>query len=166
VWQLPCVFVVEDNGYAQATGVGYHLRGIPVARRAEGYGMPGTVVDGADFFAVYDAVGEAVRRARAGAGPSLVECQAPRFFGHMEGFDQQAYRHPDEVRMLRAERDCLRLFAARVVAGGRLDASDLADLDQQARTAVDAAASAAATAPDPDPEELAVGVYASPDIRH
>jgi pyruvate dehydrogenase E1 component alpha subunit len=166
VWQLPCVFVVEDNGYAQATGVAYHLRGIPVARRAEAYGMSGVVVDGTDFFAVYEAVGAAVRQARRGEGPSLVECVAPRFFGHMEGFDQQAYRGAGEVERVRADQDCLRRFTERTTAGGLLDARDLATVDEQARAAVDAAATAARSAADPDPGQLISDVYASPDVPH
>ena len=166
VWQLPCVFVVEDNGYAQATGVAYHLQGIPVARRAQAYGMPGATVDGADFFAVYDAVGTAVRQARAGGGPSLVECRAPRLFGHMEGFDQQAYRGPDEVARDRRERDCLRGFAERMVAEGLIERRELDEIDELARIAVDGAADAARHAAYPDPDQLTSGVYARPDVPH
>jgi acetoin:2,6-dichlorophenolindophenol oxidoreductase subunit alpha len=160
VWQLPCIFVVEDNGYAQTTGTAYHLRGIPVARRAESFGIPAAVVDGADYFAVHEAVGEAVRRARAGGGPSLVECKAPRFFGHMEGFDQQRYRGPDEVETVRARQDCLHRFAERALAEGLTEA-DLAAVDEQARAAVEAAVVAAQNAADPDPEQLTADVYAS-----
>jgi pyruvate dehydrogenase E1 component alpha subunit len=161
VWQLPCVFVVEDNGYAQSTSTRYHLRGIDVARRAEGFGMPGVVVDGYDFFAVYAAAGEAVERARTGGGPSLLECKATRYYGHMEGFDRQAYRLPAEVAQVRATRDCLDLFAARVTAGGLLSPADLAAIDEQAVSAVDAAVAAAVAAPDPSPADLLTDVYQS-----
>jgi pyruvate dehydrogenase E1 component alpha subunit len=161
VWQLPCVFVVEDNGYAQSTSSRYHLHGIDVARRAEGFGMPGVVVDGNDFFAVYAAAGEAIGRARSGGGPSLLECKAVRYYGHMEGFDRQAYRRPDEVAELRATHDCLDLFVARVTADELLSPADLAAIDEQAAATVDAAVATAQAAADPDPADLLTGVYQS-----
>ena len=113
VWQLPVVFVVEDNFYAQATGTRYHLQGLDVARRAEAFGMPAVIVDGTDYFAVRAAADAAVERARTGGGPSLIECKAGRFFGHMEGFDGQGYRGEGEVEALRSEKDPIALFSAR-----------------------------------------------------
>src|SRR5689334_12760486 len=91
---LPVVFVVENNGYAKSTSSRFHQRGIDVAKRADGFGMPGIIVDGLDFFAVYEAAGEAVERARSGGGPSLIECKVNRYYGHFEG-DQQTYRGPN-----------------------------------------------------------------------
>jgi acetoin:2,6-dichlorophenolindophenol oxidoreductase subunit alpha len=90
-WHLPCVFVVENNGYAESTPPAYHQSGIDVAKRADGFGMPGMVVDGFDFFAVHEAAGEAIARAREGSGPTLLECEGMRYYGHFEG-DQQTYR--------------------------------------------------------------------------
>jgi acetoin:2,6-dichlorophenolindophenol oxidoreductase subunit alpha len=81
-WHLPCVFVVENNGYAEATSSAFHQAGIDVAKRADGFGMPGIVVDGFDFFAVHEAAGEAIRRARSGGGPTLLECKVGRYYGH------------------------------------------------------------------------------------
>jgi acetoin:2,6-dichlorophenolindophenol oxidoreductase subunit alpha len=159
VWQLPCVFVVEDNGYAQTTATRYHLRGIDVARRAEGFGMPGLVVDGHDFFAVYEAAGEAIRRARSGDGPTLLDCKAARYYGHMEGFDQQAYRAAGEVEEIRSARDCLDRFAARVIEAGLLSAASLEAVDEQARGQVDSAVRAAKAARYPDPTDLLSDVY-------
>src|ERR687889_449330 len=70
VWHLPCVYVVENNGYAEATSVKYHAgAGTDIVKRADGFGLPGVVVDGHDFFAVYEAAGEAIARARSGGGP-------------------------------------------------------------------------------------------------
>lgn len=158
VMGLPVVFVVENNGYAQATPVGYHLHGRDVADRAAGFGMPGVVVDGTDFFAVYEAAGQAVRRARAGGGPTLLECKAGRFYGHMEGFDDQRYRPDGEVERLRAG-DCLALFADRVA--GRLFAAELAAEDAAAQALVEQAVAIARQAPDPDPATLSTDVYAS-----
>ena len=76
VWHLPCVFVVENNGYAESTSDRFHASGVDIAKRADGFGMPGVVVDGHDFFAVHEAAGAAIERARAGGGPSLLECKS------------------------------------------------------------------------------------------
>ncbi|HEX3784153.1 MAG TPA: thiamine pyrophosphate-dependent dehydrogenase E1 component subunit alpha [Pseudonocardiaceae bacterium] len=161
VWQLPCVFVVEDNGYAQATGTSYHLRGLDVARRAEAFGIPAQVVDGYDFFAVHDAAAKAVARARSGGGPSFIECKAMRFFGHMEGMDAQAYRGEGEVTRLRAEHDCLESFAATVLRDGALSPDELAEIDGSVAALVDEAVATARSAPAPDLAELLTDVYVS-----
>src|SRR5829696_8186188 len=95
-WHLPTIFVVENNGYAEATSSLFHQSGVDVAKRADGFGMPGIVVDGFDYFAVHEAAGEAIARARSGGGPTLLECKVGRYFGHFEG-DQQTYRGPNEV---------------------------------------------------------------------
>jgi pyruvate dehydrogenase E1 component alpha subunit len=120
-WHLPCVFVVENNGYAESTSSTYHQSGIDVAKRADGFGLPGITVDGFDFFAVHEAAGEAIARARNGGGPTLLECKVMRYYGHFEG-DQQTYRGPTEVEDLRRERDCLNEFARRVTDAGLIEA--------------------------------------------
>src|SRR5215470_15055797 len=91
IWKLPCVFVIENNGYAEATSCRYSVSVKDIADRAQGFNMPGIKVDGHDFFAVYDAAGNAIERARDGGGPTLIECKVARYFGHYEG-DTQAYR--------------------------------------------------------------------------
>jgi pyruvate dehydrogenase E1 component alpha subunit len=159
VWQLPVVFVVEDNFYAQATGTRYHLGGLDVARRAEAFGMPAEVVDGTDYFAVRAAAQTAVDRARSGGGPSLVECKAGRFFGHMEGFDQQGYRGEGEVEALRSEKDPLKLFTTRVA--GQVSDAELAEVDVTVDALVEVAVAEAKAAPEPDVSELLTDVYVS-----
>lgn len=159
VWTLPVIFVVEDNGYAQATGSRFHLGGRDVAERAKAVGMPGAVVDGYDFFAVHAAAAEAVARARAGDGPSLIECRAKRFFGHMEGWDRQGYRSGSEVEQLRSGHDCVRLLAERLVRDGAATPAELAGVDTTVAGLVDAAVAGATSAEDPDPGELLTNVY-------
>ena len=161
VWRLPCIFVVEDNGYAQATGTRFHLGGLRVAPRAEALGIPATVVDGYDYFSVAAAAATAVARARSGGGPSLIECHALRFFGHMEGWDAQAYRDPAEVDRLRAGSDCLQLFRSKVLADGSVGLEDLKRVEAEVGTLIESAASGAATAPDPELSALLSDVYVS-----
>ncbi|HSK41665.1 MAG TPA: thiamine pyrophosphate-dependent dehydrogenase E1 component subunit alpha, partial [Arenibaculum sp.] len=117
VWNLPVVFVVENNGYAEATSRDWAVACKSYMDRAAGFGLPGVTVDGTDFFAVHEAAGEIIRRARGGGGPALLECDMVRFYGHFEG-DAQTYRAKGEVETLRANRDCIKLFASRVVEAG------------------------------------------------
>lgn len=160
VWDLPVIFVVENNGYGEATASSYHQSGIDVAKRADGFGMPGVIVDGHDVFAVAETVGEAIDRARTGGGPSLVECKVTRYYGHFEG-DSQSYRAPDEVSRVRAERDCLDLFRARVTAAGLLSDSTLNEVEAEVQSLIDVAVEMARAAPFPDPSEVTTDVYVS-----
>jgi pyruvate dehydrogenase E1 component alpha subunit len=159
-WQLPCIFVVENNGYAESTSSTFHQAGVDVAKRADGFGMPGVVVDGFDFFAVHEVAGEAIQRARSGGGPTLIECKVGRYYGHFEG-DQQTYRGPNEVEDLRRERDCLNAFARRVTDGGIIEQSDLDEIDASVTERIDRAVSDAKAAPDPTPADVLTDVYVS-----
>jgi TPP-dependent pyruvate/acetoin dehydrogenase alpha subunit len=159
-WHLPCVFVVENNGYAEATSSAFHQAGIDVAKRADGFGMPGVVVDGFDFFAVHEVAGEAIARARAGGGPTLIECKVGRYYGHFEG-DQQTYRGPNEVEDLRRERDCLDAFSRRVTGAGIVERSQLEEIDRAVAERIETAVADAKAAPDPTPADVLTDVYVS-----
>jgi len=160
VWDLPVIFVVENNGYAESTSSQYHQSGIDVAKRADGFGLPGVVVDGHDFFAVREAAGAAIERARSGGGPSLVECKTNRYYGHFEG-DQQKYRAAGEVDRLRDEKDCLVRFEQAVTEGGQLSADDLRAVDADVAALIDRAVDAARSAPEPTVDDLFADVYVS-----
>jgi acetoin:2,6-dichlorophenolindophenol oxidoreductase subunit alpha len=157
-WNLPCIFVVENNGYAESTPPAYHQSGIDVAKRADGFGMPGFVVDGFDFFAVHEAAGEAIRLARSGGGPTLLECKVGRYYGHFEG-DQQTYRGANEVEDLRRDRDCLDSISRRVTEAGIVDADELAAIDREVTTLIEEAVAEAHAAPDPIPADVLTDVY-------
>lgn len=160
IWSLPCIFVIENNGYAEATSCKYAGACHDFADRANGFNMPGVVVDGHDFFAVYEAAGEAVRRAREGAGPTLMECKVNRYFGHFEG-DAQTYRAPDEVKKLRDTRDCISSFARRVISAGLVDADELGQTDQEVVRLIDDSVVKAKAASKPEAAELLTDVYVS-----
>jgi pyruvate dehydrogenase E1 component alpha subunit len=160
VWHLPVVFVIENNGYAEATSSTYHQQGIDVAKRADGFGLPGVIVDGFDFFAVHEAAGEAIRRAREGGGPSLLECKVSRYYGHFEG-DQQTYRAAGEVENIRATRDCLDLFRRRVTGGDLVPEAELDRIDSEVAALVDESVAEAKAAPEPHERELTTDVYVS-----
>src|SRR5438046_7216609 len=109
--------------------------------------MPGVIVDGFDFFAVHEAASEAIARARAGGGPTLLEMKFTRYFGHFEG-DQQTYR-AGEVEHARTELDCLKRFADRVTETGELTQADLAAADAEVAATIDRAVGEAKAAPPP-----------------
>jgi len=160
VWNLPALFVVENNGYAESTARDYATAVDSYVDRAAGFGMPGITVDGTDFFAVYEAAGEIVQRAREGGGPSLLECKMVRFYGHFEG-DAQTYRATGELDDIRANHDCLKKFGAQVSAAGVISAAELQAIDQQVLAAIENAVKEAKAAPLPTLADLTTDVYVS-----
>jgi pyruvate dehydrogenase E1 component alpha subunit len=157
VWNLPAIFIAENNGYAESTASAWSVASDNIADRAAGFGMPGVIVDGFDFFAVYEAASEAIARARQGGGPTLIEMKFTRYFGHFEG-DQQTYR-ADEVEHARAELDCLSRFAARVTETGELAQADLDAIDAEIGAEIDKAVDDAKAAPLPTEADLLTDVY-------
>jgi acetoin:2,6-dichlorophenolindophenol oxidoreductase subunit alpha len=160
VLKLPMIFMYENNGYSEFTGVGYHLGGADITQRAAGFGMPAEKVDGIDFFAVYDAVGRAVHRARRGEGPSAVEAVAMRWYGHFEG-DMQKYRESKEVERLRKSSDPLVRFEERVTRDFDISAEELREIDEELAELVDEKVAVAKAAPKPIPAALHADVYGS-----
>jgi pyruvate dehydrogenase E1 component alpha subunit len=157
VWNLPAIFIAENNGYAESTASAWSVASDNIADRAAGFGMPGVIVDGFDFFAVYEAASEAIARARQGGGPTLIEMKFTRYFGHFEG-DQQTYR-ADEVEHARAELDCLSRFAARATETGELAQADLDAIDAEIGAQIDKAVDDAKAAPLPTEADLLTDVY-------
>jgi acetoin:2,6-dichlorophenolindophenol oxidoreductase subunit alpha len=160
VLKLPAIFVFENNGYGEYTGTEYAVGSGDIAGRAAGFGMPAVKVDGDDFFAVHDAMREATERARNGDGPSAIEVNTCRFYGHHSG-DAQLYRGKDEVRNLREGRDCLKNFRRRVTDAQLLEARDLDAVDAEVAALIDQAVAAALAAPPPERETLLTDVYVS-----
>ena len=158
VWKLPVIFCCENNGYAESTPVEYGLSVANVADRAAGYDMPGVHVDGMDVFAVYEAAGQAVARAKAGEGPSLLECRTYRFYGHTVFDNPLSYRSKEEEEHWRA-RDPLKLFRETVAPAGLVSSEELDQLDQEAEDLMEEAIKFADDSPMPDPIEIYDDVY-------
>lgn len=157
VFQVPAVFICENNQYAYSTPLSRQMRITDIADRAAGYGMPGVVVDGNDFLAVHRAAVEAVERARSGDGPTLIECKTMRMRGHAI-HDNMAYV-PPELLAAWTERDPLLRFEQHLRAHGLLDDAALADLNARVAAAIDDAQTFAEESPYPDPATLKEGVY-------
>ena len=149
LWDLPVVFVVENNGYADFIAQRDHQRIEQVSGRAAGYGMPGQTVDGNDVEQVLRAAGEAVDRARGGHGPTLLECVTYRWRGHFEG-DPQPYRTQDEVAAWK-ERDPLVLAERRLSDRGELDGAQRDAIYDSVRARVADAVAFAEAAAMPEP---------------
>ena len=160
VLKLPMIFMYENNGYAEFTGTAYHLGGADIAKRAGSFGMPAEKVDGTDFFAVYDAVGRAVARARKGEGPSAIEAFAYRWYGHYEG-DMQKYRDSKEVERLRAASDPLAIFTAVLTGAHGIDVEELKEIDEEIGVLIEDKVNAAKAAPKPTVDALYTDVYGS-----
>jgi acetoin:2,6-dichlorophenolindophenol oxidoreductase subunit alpha len=160
IWKLPVLFVCENNGYAQATPFEYASSIAHVADRAAAYGMPGATVDGQDAIVVYAAARAAVDRARAGLGPSLLECMTYRYHGHHQGDDPRRYRLAAEEEAARSK-DCLQAFRDRMAQSGPLSADDLATIDADNKALLDVAVKFARASPLPAARELYTDVYPS-----
>jgi TPP-dependent pyruvate/acetoin dehydrogenase alpha subunit len=148
VFSLPAVFVCENNFYGEFTPMASVTAGQDIAARAGVFGIPANVVDGNDVWAVREAALEAVQRARSGGGPTLLECQTYRHYGHSKS-DPAPYRPPDEVERWLA-RDPLAIARTRLLESGVAEA-ELAEVEDATRARMDRAVEAALAAPYPDP---------------
>ena len=158
VWDLPAIYVVENNGYGEATPTEFVTPVKDIAVRAASYAMPSAVVDGMDFFEVTAKAGEAIARAREGGGPTLLECKTYRYFGHYVG-DPLTYRRKEEAEEVRQRRDPLDLFEQRAVEAGVVDADALRAVDGEVAAEIEAAVAWAEESPLPTPDDLLRDVY-------
>ncbi len=158
IWKLPIIFVAENNGYAESTPSHYHCSVENIADRAAGYNMPGVTIDGNDIFAVHEAAQEAVARARAGQGPTLLECKTYRFNGHFEG-DAQTYKIAAENEKYQKERDPIKLFRENVLARHLVTESELKAIEDRVASQIDESVKFAETSPYPDVQETYTDVY-------
>ena len=162
VWKLPVIFLCENNQYALSTPSHTVTAGV-IADRANGFDMPGQrVKDGQNVLDVYQTVRQAVNRARADEGPSLVEVVTYRFNEHSEGLRLGAdYRNADEKEAWRA-RDPLAIFSNYLIDAGVADAATLDAMDQEVLANVEAAVAFANEGPDPDPRDAFKDLYTEP----
>lgn len=160
IWKLPVLFVCENNRYAESTPFEYAVAGGSVANRAAGYDMPGVLVDGQSALDMYEVGREAVARARAGEGPTLIEAQTYRYQGHFGADDPLGYRTQEEEDYYEA-RDCIARMRAHLTDGGYATEAELEALEAGAVAAVTAATQFADGSPFPDADELTTDVYVS-----
>ena len=160
IWKLPLIWIVENNLYAMGTPIKMMCPSATIAQRADGYCIPNVVVDGNNALAVYEATVEAVKRARAGEGPTLIECQTYRMKGHSR-FDAAKYRPEKEAKYwLSEERDAVRIIREIAIEQGAMTEKEANGIDTKISKDVEKAATFAKKSEYPEPEETLDDVFA------
>ena len=159
--KLPVIFVCENNGYGISVAQHRHQAIKDIAVRAAGYDMPGVIVDGMDVLAVYEAVKDAVKRAKAGKGPSLVECKTYRFRGHHEGDPNQGTQYRTKEEMEKWRDKCpIKQFKEKLVKGKVSKPKELEEIEENVKRRVEEAFVYAMESPFPKPEEALEDLFA------
>lgn len=157
VWKLPIIFVCENNQFGISTHVDESTSVVDIAVRAKSYDMPGEVVDGNDVFAIDTAMKKALTRARAGEGPSLLECKTYRWYGHWTG-DPQVYRSKGDVESWKKKCPIKRLEEY-YLERGEMNEADIEQMHRESSAEIEKAAEFALSSPDPDPATVLDNVY-------
>jgi TPP-dependent pyruvate/acetoin dehydrogenase alpha subunit len=163
IWKLPVVFVCENNGYGEFTPMQTVTSVRDIAQRAHGYNIPGVIVDGNDVMEVFGAASEAVARARAGEGPTLLECKTYRWEGHVVGeqafLGDGAYRTQKEIDEWKRKCPVVR-FQQFLLGGGKVSKTELERIENETSAELDDAIKFARESPLPDPAEVTDDVFA------
>ena len=158
IWKLPVLFVCENNRYAESTPFEYSVAGGSVSNRADGYGIPGVTVDGQAVLDVFEVAKEAVGRARAGDGPTLIEAQTYRYLGHAGHDDPLTYRSEEEQKYY-MDRDCITNFKSYILDSSIANEEELDNIEVACETAVAKSVEFADNSPFPEPDALHEDVY-------
>lgn len=161
VWNLPVIFVCENNGFGISVPVKQSTSVKDVSVRAKGYDIPGITVDGNDVYAIYEAAETAIKRARQGKGPTLIECKTYRWRGHWTG-DPEVYRTKEEVKSW-IEKDPIKRMKARMLEDKVATEAELEAIEKKAMADVEEAAAFAVASPEPDPKTVMDNVYYVPE---
>ncbi len=158
IWQLPVLFVCENNLYATEVPLTASSGNQNIGDRGPAYGLPSVIVDGNDVLAVYEAAGEAVARARSGGGPTLIEAKTYRTRAHAEGMRDAGYRSQEEVDSWKA-RDPLKTYKERLLSEGLAPQEDFDEIEADMQALIADAAQFAEKSPWPEPATVSDHVY-------
>ena len=159
VWNLPVVFLCENNQWASTTPYRTTTSVEDISDRAQGYGMPGVIVDGNDVFAVYEAAKDLIERARKGEGPAILECKTYRLKGHFVG-DPEMYRTKEEVKKVQEETDPIPRFEEKVLKAKVMTRKELDAIKAKVLEDIEEALKFAVSSPEPDESALFEDLYA------
>lgn len=159
LWELPVLYVCENNKYGMSMNVERAVAKLPIAHRAEAYGMAWRSIDGNDILEVYETMRWAADYARSGQGPVLVETITYRYFGHSKS-DRNLYRTKEEIEMWKKTKDPIKRFKRQLILAGMLDDTLAAQIDQEAENVIVKAVEFAEASPEPDVSALMEFVYA------
>ncbi|MCT4576226.1 MULTISPECIES: pyruvate dehydrogenase (acetyl-transferring) E1 component subunit alpha [Donghicola] len=160
LWELPVIFVIENNQYAMGTSVARSTKSPALWKRGEAYGIAGQEVDGMDVLAVKEAGEKAVAHCRAGKGPYILEVKTYRYRGHSMS-DPAKYRTREEVQKMREERDAIEHVRELLLSGGHASEDDLKAIDKEIKSVVNESAEFAKESPEPALDELYTDIYAA-----
>ena len=163
IWDLPCIFVIENNQYAMGTSQDRSTSTPDLHTRGEAFGIPGEIVDGMDVMAVKEAGERAVKHCRSGKGPYILEIKTYRYRGHSMS-DPAKYRTREEVQKMRDERDPIEQVRDVLLTGKHASEDDLKAIDKEIKKVVNASAEFAKDSPLPDVSELWTDIYAEAEV--
>jgi 2-oxoisovalerate dehydrogenase E1 component len=164
-WQLPVLFVCENNQFATEVAFADTTRNPEVANRAAAYGLPGIAIDGNNVDVVYQTAGEAIERARNGGGPTLIECKTYRTRPHAEGMRDGGYRALEEIEAWK-QRDPITTFAERLITEQRAEQGEIDAIGDEVAALVAEAVQFAHDSPWPDPVTVANHTYNESGAAH
>ena len=159
LWNLPVVFVIENNGYSMGTSESRHSAGEPLAKRGDPFDVNWSVHQGHDLYEVREAIGNALSLAHEKQSPSVLEIVTYRYRGHSVADPDQTYRSKEEIEEYKKNKDPINLFKDKLLAEGVLTETQAQEIDQSAKEESDASAEFALASPFPDPTELMDHIY-------
>lgn len=159
LWKVPVLYICENNKYGMSMDIARVSAKLPIAQRAEAYGIPWHYIDGNDVLTVYETARDAAASIRSGNGPVFIETQTYRYFGHSKS-DRNLYRTKEEIDTWKTEKDPILRFGRQLLENGLAAAADLERLDKEALGTIEAAVAFADASPDPDPSTVTEYVYA------
>lgn len=159
LWNLPVVYIIENNGYSMGTAEARHSAGEPLARRGDAFDIDWSVSHGHDIYEVRHTISEALERAHEQAKPSVLEIITYRYRGHSVADPDQTYRSKEEIEEYKKSKDPISLFKEKLIVEGVLDEERAGSIDRQAKEEAEASAEFAQASPFPEPEELMDDVY-------
>ena len=159
LWNLPVVYVIENNGYSMGTSEARHSAGEPLARRATSFDIDWSVSHGHDVYEVRHTINEALVLAHKESRPSVLEITTYRYRGHSVADPDQTYRSKEEIEEYKKNKDPISLFKDKLISEGHLNEEGAIEIDKRAKEEADASADFAQASPLPDPEELMEDVY-------
>lgn len=159
LWKLPVLYICENNKYGMSMDIERVSAKLPIAQRAEAYGIPWHCIDGNDLLGVYETTKNAVEKIRAGEGPVFIETQTYRYFGHSKS-DRNLYRTKEEIENWKTTKDPILRFGSHLLESGMISKKNVEDIEKEALNIIEAAVAFADASPDPDPSTVTEYVYA------
>lgn len=166
LWNLPVVYIIENNGYSMGTAESRHSAGDPLARRGEAFDIDWSVSDGHDIYEVRQTISDALRRAHEDSRPTVLEIITYRYRGHSVADPDQTYRSKEEIEEYKSNKDPLNLFKDQLVAEGAISEEQIKSIDKKAKGDAEASAEFADASPYPGSEELMDDIYWETDNPH